>query len=666
MASYEGFYGGSGSVLENEYGNLTGYAGGITNLGFPGSPQTANQLGDTINAIKHGTKVFEVSMLQPDVGESIPTQHFEEMRALMKLTGVKPSVHGPLVDAAGFGEQGWGGEEAREDGERRLFNAIEQAHVLDKSGNLPFVIHAANGAPGMEWRPGDEKKGEGKEVLEKAMMVNQETGQMQLAKREFKLRPEHPEFLDKGGTYLRDEKGKVVFDDKGNPKYKTIEGERGWLYDAEGTVQSINNGEWSNKLTEVAQMSKHVDEIVGGSALHFRELSRPVISPDAKKIFELDEEGRVKNELDAVDSGYASHYRQMQKADVFMENAELSFVGAFGQAYKYGTSEQKKELRELSEKYNESIEEIRKTGAVKLGSGNGDVALDVFAPIKKHQVLESSLKRLQEITSPDRGLTPKVWKMGEEFALDKAAKTFGNLAAKGYDKLGGEKAPVLAIENMMLGQYAFARADEMKKLVEESRKNFVGHLVEKGVDKKKAAKIAKDKIGVTWDVGHLNLMRRKGFGEEDILRETKKITEDKSMVKHVHLTDNFGYADTHLVPGMGNVPVKKILEELEKTGRFDEMRKITEAGGMIQHFKKLPHSMTLAALGSPIYGMKNSPNWGNVLDVQGSYFGGYGTVNPSTHHQYFGAGFTTMPVELGGQAAGPSGGQSRFGGTPMA
>jgi len=118
-----------------------------------------------------------------------------------------------------------------------------------------------------------------------------------------------------------------------------------------------------------------------------------------------------------------------------------------------------------------------------------------------------------------------------------------------------------------------------------------------------------------------------------------------------------------LAPGMGNVPIKGILEELEKTGRLSEMRKIVEAGAFVQHFKKSPHPWTMAALGSPIYGMKNAPYWNQVMDVQGSYFGGYGTVNPNIHHSYFGAGFTTMPVELGGQMPG---GTSRFGGTPMA
>ncbi len=106
------------------------------------------------------------------------------------------------------------------------------------------------------------------------------------------------------------------------------------------------------------------------------------------------------------------------------------------------------------------------------------------------------------------------------------------------------------------------------------------------------------------------------------------------------------------------------MEQLEKNGEFSKMRKIVEGGPFAQHFKMSQRSSDLAALGSPIYGMAGgSVGWNHAMNIQGAYFGGYGTVNPSTHHQYFGAGFTTMPVELGGQQAG---GQSRFGGTPMA
>jgi len=246
----------------------------------------------------------------------------------------------------------------------------------------------------------------------------------------------------------------------------------------------------------------------------------------------------------------------------------------------------------------------------------------------------------------------------EDFAMKKAAKTFGNLALKSYEKFG-ETAPIIAIENMYQGM-AFSRGEDMKNLVKKSRKQFEKKLRdEQGLSKGDARRVAKKQIGVTWDVGHLNVMRKAGFDEKDIVKATKTVAP---MVKHVHLTDNFGYSDSHLVPGMGNVPFKKILEQLEKTGRLDEMRKIVEAPGFIQHFKKLPHSMVLSAFGSPIYGAKMAPHWNQAAGMVGSYFGGYGTLNPQQHHSIYGAGFTTMPVELGGMM---DGGQSRFGGTPM-
>ncbi len=634
--SYEGFYGGGDSAFNPSYGNLTGYTLNAANLGFPGSPQSANQVQDTVNAIKHGTKTFEVTMLQPDVGESIPIQHFEEMRALMKLTGVKPSVHAPVIDAVGFGEQGWGKEEGRQDNERRMFAAIEKAQILDPSGKLPIVFHATNGTPGSVWRPGDKSKGEPDRVLESGAMINQETGQVQAVKREEKWRPgAFSEGAKKRGEY-------------GKPQ----------LFDVEGSVGSANLGDWENKLTEVAQMNKHAEELIGAAPMNLAEYQGAVRDRDGK-IKRMSKDGKVEVLSEITNSGQMDSFMQLEKAGMFMENAELSFKSTFGQAYKYGSDKQQKELENLAKDYTK-----------KVSSADGMI----WNPHERRKFLDQAILGLRGITA-ERGIekngkivrdenygTPQVYKLSEDLALEKASDTFGNLASKSYDSFQ-ENAPVLAIENVYPTQ-ALSSADSLKKLVEESRSKFVTHLVEeKGVNKKKAEKLAEDKIGVTWDIGHLNMVKSKGFTDEEVLRQTKLISEDKSMVKHLHLTDNFGHADTHLVPGMGNVPVKAILEELEKTGRFDEMRKITEAGGMVQHFKKLPHSMTLAAMGSPIYGMTASGAWNQAVEMQGDYSGGFGNLNPQTHHSYFGAGFTTMPVELGGVMPG---GGSRFGGTPMA
>jgi len=651
--SYESFYGGGVSSLSPDYGNFVGYRMSAASLGFPGSPQTANQLGETITALKQGVKAFEVSMLVPDTTEVIPKQHFEEMRALMKLSGIKPSVHGPVLDAAGFGEKGWGGDDGRADNERRMFDAIEKAHVLDPKGNVPIVFHSSNGAPGAEWRSGNKEWGEDEFVMEKGAAVNRETGQTVAMKREYKFRPEHPELLEKG-VYKKE--GKIH-----------IGGPAGVLFDTEGTVNSINLGEWENKLTEVAQMNKHAEEIIGSAPLMLGEYNNSFISEDGKKIYRKTENGRFEempyfdtkvDEDGNVVSGQVASYNQVRKASLFLENADLAFKGAFHNAYKYGTPEQKEKLKELSENYRN---EIMATGEI--GEINGKKYFGIWAPVGRQKVLDKYVGELRRLTDRDLGgKTPEIFQESTKFAMDKASETFGNLAMKSYEKFG-DSAPVIAVENMFQG-FAFSRAEDLKPLVEKSRKKFVEQLVEeKGMSKKEAEKIAEKHLGVTWDVGHLNVLKKKGFVDEDILKQTRLISEDKSMVKHVHLTDNFGFADSHLAPGMGNVPIKGILEELEKTGRLSEMRKIVEAGAFVQHFKKSPHPWTMAALGSPIYGMKNAPYWNQVMDVQGSYFGGYGTVNPNIHHSYFGAGFTTMPVELGGQMPG---GTSRFGGTPMA
>lgn len=641
--SYESFYGGGVSSLSPEYGNFVGYRMSADSLGFPGSPQTANQLGETVNALKQGVKAFEVSLLVPETTEVVPKQHFEEMRALMKLSGVKPSVHGPVLDASGFNDKGWGGDDGRADNERRMFDAIEKAHVLDPKGNIPIVFHSSNGAPGAEWRPGEEKFGEDKFVMEKGAAVNRETGQTIALKREYKFRPEHPELLDEG-MYFKD--GEVH---KGGPA--------GVLFTAERSVDSINLGEWENKLTEIAQMNKHAEEIIGSAPLHLGEYQNAVITPD-NKFVEIDEKGHVVRELPGFDAsgGQMASYNQMRKAGLFLENAELAFKGAFHNAYKYGTSKQKEKLKELSEDYKEKM----KMATEILPMGNEKGLINIWGPVKRQRLLNKYIEDLRRITDRELGgEVPEVYQESTKFAMDKASETFGNLAMKSYKEFG-DSAPVIAIENMFQG-FAFSRAEDLKPLIEKSREKFVEQLVEeKGMSKKEAEKIAEKHLGVTWDVGHLNLLKKKGFTDEEILAQTKKIAP---MVKHVHLTDNFGFADSHLPPGMGNVPIKGILEELEKTGRLGEMRKIVEAGAFVQHFKKSPHPWTMGALGSPIYGMKNAPYWNQVMDVSGSYFGGYGTVNPQTHHTYFGAGFTTMPVELGGQMPG---GTSRFGGTPMA
>ena len=655
--SSESMYHGGDSSFEpgdtsDEFSNYTGFSNlKGAQIGFPGSPFTGNQLSETINAIKQGTKVFEVTMLGPamkDADQAIPTQHFHEIRALMKLTGVKPSLHGPLMDAAGFGQGGWGGEQERSNNERRMFDAIEKAHILDPQDNLPVVFHTGNsGGYSSGYVPDkSDKDDKTKDKLVELPVINLETKQA-LKPLEIKHK-----FHAHSPKSLKENKGK------------------GSIWTLKGQLNSMNGGEWENSMTELATFSKHAEEIIGDSPIYFKKQSK--INEDGKLVSSGPnwENAEIKGgklydretneELPGLTSQQNQSHERIHDADIFLKNVQLHFDTMFHKAYKYGTDEQKKELKKLSKDYSKDMDKLIRKEDGTLGKGHL-----LLSPIHKKEALGKAINKLRLLTSGDLGEeydAPQVYVNATDFAMKKATKTFGNLAIESYKKFG-ETAPTLAIENIFEG-LGFSRAEDHIKLIKDSRKRFVKHLVnEEGVNEKQAKKIAKDRIGATWDMGHINMAKSKGFGDEYVEEQTKKIAK---YVKHVHVTDNFGFSDSHLAPGMGNVPIKKVLEQLEKHGEIDKMKMIVEAGGFVEHMKKSPHPFSLTAFGSRISGGGTdgtSPAWNEALATHGHYFGGYGTTNPEVHHGLYGSGFTTMPLEFGGQMPGN---QSRFGGAPMA
>jgi hypothetical protein len=159
------------------------------------------------------------------------------------------------------------------------------------------------------------------------------------------------------------------------------------------------------------------------------------------------------------------------------------------------------------------------------------------------------------------------------------------------------------------------------------------------------------------------MLRRYGYDSEDILKETKKVAK---LVKHVHLSDNFGFEHTELPMGMGNVPIKEIMQNLGKEGF--KGKKVVEALSWWQHFSpggKTNHALvpTMRAFGSPVYGMEMGPYWNQVSGTMGGYLGFPMSYLPEKHFSMYGTGFSSLPEELGGQIPGT---QSRFSGTPNA
>ena len=175
--------------------------------------------------------------------------------------------------------------------------------------------------------------------------------------------------------------------------------------------------------------------------------------------------------------------------------------------------------------------------------------------------------------------------------------------------------------------------------------------------------MADNLIGATWDVGHIAQLKKSGYSDEQIAKEAKDVAP---VVKHVHITDNFGFNDTHLPPGMGKVNIKDQLKQIKKglgEKEYGKLAHIVEAGGFVAQFKTSPHPQTLEYFDSPLYTHKATPYWSEMAQQQAEYNMGYGIQFPQKHFETYGAGFSNLPPEVGGQTQQKEG--SRFSGNPM-
>ncbi len=266
-------------------------------------------------------------------------------------------------------------------------------------------------------------------------------------------------------------------------------------------------------------------------------------------------------------------------------------------------------------------------------------------------IIDEGLKILEKVSPPE------IYKNLNDFAKEKAVETFSNVAFKSYKDFK-DKSPIISIENPPVGG-AFGRGEELKEIVEKSREKFVEKAIQEGISPSEAKAQAEKLIGVTWDVGHINMVRKYDYDEKDVIKETEKVAP---LVKHIHLSDNFGLDHTELPMGMGNVPMGEIMKKLGQKGF--EAKKVIEAGDWWQHFKTSPVQETLEAFGSPVYSMKMQPYWNQATGFQQGYFSGYGQFLPQMNYETTGAGFSQLPAELGGSRGGGTAG-SRMSGRPM-
>jgi sugar phosphate isomerase/epimerase len=623
-------------------------------IGASTSPQTANQIAEATARLNAGISGVDISLIQPELFEQIPKEHFKEIDRLMKLTNAKATLHGPIVDLAGFTQNGWQ-EEARESTEKQVKFFVERAHDLDEKGNTPINFHINTGMPGEEWRKltkeeynklsDEEKKPEyvaeirqGEYAIKEKMgIVNRENGQVNVLQREVK---EYPS-------------GKTI-----------------WT--PERRLDNMNQVTWDGEKLKVfeyqrqqAEINDRLINLQNQINLYSEANEKKILTEEEKAMLHnfKKEEKRLVNHIEELDthihSGLTDAFNQLKYLDEEQKALFQDKIKNFKKIYS-GIDNQIKPLNEKLERETEKIyKKIENNEATNNDRKNFfELKRKIYENIKpyrdeQNRELQSALNDLP---------APEIWTSADKLAKEKTVETVSNVIFDSYKKFK-ENTPIMVLENYQ-PMLALGKSEDMVETVKETRKKFAERLVkENKISMEEAKKTAEKLIGVTWDVGHINFLRKHGYSEEDVLDATKKIAP---YVKQVHITDNFGFNDAHLPPGMGNAPIKEQLKILEKEGfKFEKGNVIVEAGAYVGQFKENPHIYGLEYFKSPLYTyetLPTAPYWKDIWEQEGKYGLGYGTILPEQHFQtFYGSGFSSLPLELGGSMVSD---KSRFSGTP--
>lgn len=295
--------------------------------------------------------------------------------------------------------------------------------------------------------------------------------------------------------------------------------------DIKRELRQINEEQWNDKRRQLSHYSQIAEEELK-SSLRLRTLAEAEIK-DNKPVLPQEREA-----INTYNRGVG-----------MIDSCYFDLKRAFETAHEKGSETEKKIIEHFYKDITKSAEEIKRNPS------------EVSSALKKKEIIDQGLEILNKIEAPE------VYSNLNDFSKEKTIETISNTALHSWKKFK-ENSPILSIENPPAGG-AFSRGEDLKQIVEGSRKKFVEKAIEEGINEKKAREAAEKLIGVTWDVGHINMIKKYGFENKDVLKETEAVAP---LVKHVHLSDNFGFEHTELPMGMGNVPIKEIMQKLGQQG----------------------------------------------------------------------------------------------------
>jgi len=214
-------------------------------IGVTTDVRTANQLKAVSDKLSTGAKTVEVQLVSPEVADSIPNQHLDEINRLRKLVGAEMTMHGPVVEPTGVTRQGWD-ESHREQAERQMWNAVERGHRLNPDGNVNVTFHTSNGLPSPETFIINKETGE--EELKEMWVVDETNGNFQnIAPEVNKLAEKSEEKMDARDALMK-------------------------------TIRAKEKETWYNRLQGVSFHASNGMEIVG------RALQGRLPGPDGKPV----------------------------------------------------------------------------------------------------------------------------------------------------------------------------------------------------------------------------------------------------------------------------------------------------------------------------------------------------------------------------------------------
>ncbi len=604
----------------------------------PTSIQTPNQIAEVTARLNAGVTGVDLALIYADMFEQVPRQHFQEIGRLTKLTGAKASIHGPIErgisDLAGF-EQGRWSELNRKDAERKISYFIDRAHDLDEKGNTPINFHINTNIEGEHWR---------KLKDEELAQLKQQAAKMNERERAV-IKP----YIDRGEVMER-----MGIVDLETGQYQSIPAEvkhypgGDIYYTPERRLNALNEGQWDQDRLRIFEYQRQKALVEERKA----RLATQLLPYEygARHHVLSDQEQKQREQLRQQVESLNSHVSELDKHihlglnDLYhrfsyLPKEEKPKVDSFLKQIEKDYSK----LEEDKRRFERELFELRE-------SKNIEKKARIISEYEKRIEEQDSLlqSRLNSVGQPGSQVpTPVKFIPTNTLAKEKTVDTVSNAIYDSYKKYK-EYTPIITIENYWYNR-TLGTASELKDVINKSREKFVEKLVKnEGMSKETAKKTAEKLIGVTWDVGHIELVGAGGCGGKKGLEESCEIGP---YVKQLHITDNFGFNDSHLPPGMGNAPIKQEIEELKKKGfKFEKGNLIVEAGGWFPQFNENPHPYAMEYFNSPLYTYKSQPNWYNIWETQGPYNLGYGDILPDIHfRELYGAGFSNLPPELGGQ-----------------